>query len=155
LKKLHAYLYLGWHFLLHVLSKLFLLYRPGGLERVRDNFEPDGLTPLTEYERDMINRWQACIGCGYCEAICPELGVIPEYAKNARLMGPQLLAESALRDLSRADLALPSAQALAQLDGNQLEAICPVDIPLHELAEFLIRLDEATRERRNDSRKTT
>src|SRR5690554_2452131 len=145
LKKIHAYIYLGWHFLLHILSKIFFLYRPGGLKRVNENFEPEGLTPLTEAEREMMTKWQRCIGCGLCEAVCPELSVIPEYAKNTRLMGPQLIAESAMRDLSRADLALPSAEALAKVDGDALEAICPVDIPLNDLAKFLIRLDASTR----------
>lgn len=152
LKKIHAYIYLGWHFWLHILSKIFFLYRPGGLERVNQNFEPEGLTPLTEDEREMMNSWQRCIGCGMCEAVCPELRVIPEYAKNTRLMGPQLIAESAMRDLSRADLTLPSAEALAQVDDDRLEAICPVDIPLHSLAEFLIRLEDSTRNASNPSK---
>lgn len=145
LKKIHAYLYLGWHFLLHILSKIFLLYRPGGLQRVNQNFEPEGLTPLTEFEREMITSWQRCIGCGLCEAVCPELRVIPEYAANTRLMGPQLIAESAMRDLSRADLALPSAEALAKLDTRQLQDICPVDIAFYDLAQLLIRLERSTR----------
>jgi len=145
LKKIHAYIYLGWHFLLHILSKIFFLYRPGGLKRVNENFEPEGLTPLTGYEREMITSWQRCIGCGLCEAVCPELSVIPEYAKNTRLMGPQLIAESAMRDLSRADLALPSAEALAKVDAEQLQGICPVDIAFYDLAQLLIRLENSTR----------
>jgi succinate dehydrogenase/fumarate reductase-like Fe-S protein len=137
-RKVHAYALLAWHFFLHVLRKLFFVYRPGGIERVRDNFETEGIASLTARERQMIAKWQSCIGCGLCEAACADLSVIPDN----RHMGPQLLAESALRDLTQAELAIPSAEALEACDRDELEQICPVDIPLCELAEFLHRLGE-------------
>lgn len=136
MKSIHAYLLLAWHFLLHVLRKLFFIYRPGGIERVKENFETEGITSLTERERQMMAKWQSCIGCGLCEAVCAELSVIPDN----RHMGPQMLAESALRDLTQAELAIPSAEALEACDCDELAGICPVDIPLCELAEFLQRL---------------
>ncbi len=151
MKKFHAYLLLGWHFLLHVLSKLFMVYRPGGIERFTANFGPEGLSPVTERERQMLAKWQSCIGCGLCEAVCAELATIP----GNRLMGPQLLAESGMRDLSEAELALPSAEALEQCDCAELEAICPVGIPLCELAEFLVRLGEEARASRSEPAKRT
>lgn len=144
MKKFHAYLYLGWHFLLHVLRKVTFTYRAGGIARVRENFEPEGITPLTEAERDLLHEWQRCIGCGFCEAVSPELSLIPENAHQAHLFGPQFMAESAMRDLSHAELALPSAETIARLNAPALEGICPVGIPLVELAEFLMRLDQTT-----------
>lgn len=146
MKKVHAYILLGWHFLLHVLRKLFFVYRPGGIERFEQNFEPEGLVPVDDRERQMLTKWQSCIGCGLCEAVCPELGVIPEN----RHMGPQALAESGMRDLSRAELALPSREAIAECDYDELEAICPADIPIGELAEFLARLGQATHKARKE-----
>jgi succinate dehydrogenase/fumarate reductase-like Fe-S protein len=143
-RKVHAYALLAWHFLLHVLKKIFFLYRPGGIERVRENFENDGIASLTERERQMMAKWQSCIGCGLCEAACAEMSVIPEN----RHMGPQLLAESALRDLTQAELSIPSTRAINACDCDELEAICPVDIPLCELAEFLHRLGKETRSAR-------
>lgn len=144
MKKLHAYLYLGWHFLLHVLKKALFIYRPGGIERVEKNFAPDGITSLLKEERALLNQWQKCIGCGFCEAIAPELAVIPQHVHDAQLLGPQFLAESALRDITLTHLALPSAEAVAELNRQALQDICPVEIPLVELAEFLLRVDQAT-----------
>jgi succinate dehydrogenase/fumarate reductase-like Fe-S protein len=135
---IHAYALLAWHLLLHMLRKLFFLYRPGGIERVEQNFKDEGISSLTERERDLIAKWQSCIGCGLCEAACAELSAIPDN----RHMGPQLLAQSAIRDLTQAKLAIPSAEALEACDCDELEEICPVDIPLCELAEFLQRIGQ-------------
>ncbi|QDG54445.1 hypothetical protein FIV42_27980 [Persicimonas caeni] len=144
MRKLHAYILLAWHLLLHLTKKFLFLYRPGGIDRVKDNFETEGLTPLSAREREMIAKWQSCIGCGLCEAACAELSVIPEN----RHVGPQLLAESSMRDLSQAELAIPSAEAIEACGCDELEEICPVDIPLCDLAEFLHRLGNETRSAR-------
>lgn len=53
-----------------------------------------------------------------------------------------------MRDLSQAELALPSADVIELYDCDELEEICPVDIPLYELAEFLHRLGKETRSAR-------
>lgn len=147
MRRLHAYALLGWHFLLHWLKKLFFLYRPGGVERVRQNFESEGLTPLTADERRLLSEWQSCIDCGLCEAVCPELGVVPEQ----RQMGPALLAQSGVRDLSAAPLTLPSTEALRACDDERLQAICPVGIPLVDLRDFLVRLGKKTEAARSDA----
>ena len=140
MRKAHAYLLLAWHLLLHFVRKFTFMYRPGGLERVKENFEDEGLTPLSSRERDLIAQWQRCIGCGLCEAACAELSVIPEQ----RHAGPQLLAEASMRDLSQAELVVPQTDAIRALDCDELEGICPVDIPVCELAEFIERLGKET-----------
>ncbi|MFP4597566.1 MAG: 4Fe-4S dicluster domain-containing protein [Persicimonas sp.] len=138
MRHIHAYALLAWHMVVHILGKLVLLYKPGGIERVRAHFEPEGLTPLEAEEREMIAKWQSCIGCGLCEAVCPELDLIPDQ----RVMGPSLLAQGGMRELSHSELTLPSAEALQTCDCDALEQICPVDIPLCDLAAFLTRLGE-------------
>ena len=145
LKSLWAYSLLAWHFLLHMLKKITFLYDRGGMERFRGHFDREGLAPISADEREMLSKWQRCIGCGLCEAVSAELSVIPEQ----RHMGPALLAQGGMCDLSESDLALPSADAVEQLDCDQLQGICPVDIPLCDLAQFLRRIGRETHEARS------
>lgn len=140
MKHIHAYALLTWHMILHLLQKLFMVYRPGGIGRVRENFAHEGLISVSAEEHEMLKKWQSCIGCGLCEAACADLSVIPDN----RHAGPQLLAQGTVRDLSKSDLALPEADAIGACDCVALEGICPVGIPLCELGEFLSRLGEET-----------
>ena len=142
MNRLKALWLLGWHFFLHWLRKLTFLYDRGGIKRFRGNFDREGLVPLDEQERELLPRWQACIGCGLCEAVCPDLRAIPD----GRHTGPAYLAHSAVRDLSEARMAIHAAELLARCqDGcRDCEDICPTGVPLAELARFLIRVgDEA------------
>lgn len=137
MKRLHAIVLLGWHFLLHYLSKITFLYDPGGLEQFRENFDDDGLRSLDEESRRKLADWQKCIGCGYCEAACPELKAIPEN----RHRGPALMAESSIRDLSETELAAVDADAIESCDFERLERVCPTDVPIRDIAEFLAETD--------------
>jgi succinate dehydrogenase/fumarate reductase-like Fe-S protein len=141
MSRLYAIVLLGWHFLIHYLKKLTLLYDPGGLEQFRENFASEGLASLDDQERELLADWQRCIGCGLCEAACPELSTIPEN----RHKGPRYIALGAGRDLSEAELAIPTARAVETCQ-EDLREICPVDIPLADLAAFLERM--AKREER-------
>jgi len=135
LNRLHALVLLGWHFLLHYLKKVTFLYDPGGLDQFRENFDEEGLGSLSDDERDALRQWERCIGCGLCEAACSELSVIPDN----RHAGPRYVAMCSMRDLSEADDALPSAEALEACDCEELEEVCPVDIPICDIASFLER----------------
>lgn len=138
MNRIYATILLGWHFLLHYLKKLTLLYDPGGLEQFRENFEEEGLGSLSDEDRRALAQWQRCIGCGLCEAACPDLSFIPEN----RHAGPRYLAMAAMRDLSEPDLALPSTDVLENCDCDRAEAVCPVDIPIADIATFLRRQSE-------------
>ncbi|MFB6263548.1 MAG: hypothetical protein ABEL76_07975 [Bradymonadaceae bacterium] len=136
MRRLHAILLLGWHTLLHLVAKLTLFYDPGGLEQFRENFAAEGLASLRERERQALAEWQSCVGCGLCEAASPELSGIPEN----RHLGPSYMAQSTMRDLSESELAVPSVEALDDCDFEELEAVCPADVPLEDLADFLRRI---------------
>lgn len=150
MNRVYAIVLLGWHFLLHYLKKITFLYDPGGIEQFRENFDDEGLYSLDERQRELLGDWQRCIGCGLCEAACDELSVIPE----GRETGPRYVALSSSRDLSESDLAVPSADALSACDCDELQRICPVDIPVCDLAAFLHEVGEREseiRERRPGS----
>ena len=136
MSRLYALVLLGWHFILHYLKKLTLLYDPGGIEQFRENFASEGLASLDERERRLLSDWQRCIGCGLCEASCPELSAVPK----GREVGPRYIALGASRDLSEAELAIPTAEAVESCDADELQRICPVDIPIVDLAAFLRRM---------------
>lgn len=138
MSRIYAILLLGWHFLLHYLKKITFLYDPGGLEQFRENFGDEGLCSVDERQRELLADWQRCIGCGLCEAECDELSIIPEGRRD----GPRYIALSSSRDLSESDLAIPSAQALSSCDCDDLQSVCPVDIPICDLAEFLREVGE-------------
>jgi len=138
MSRLYSVLLLGWHFLLHYLRKVTFLYDPGGIEKFRENFDDEGLHSLDERERELLADWQRCIGCGLCEAASSELAVIPEQREK----GPRYIALCSSRDLSETELAAPSADALADYDGDRLQSVCPVDIPVADLAAFLREFDD-------------
>jgi ferredoxin len=133
MRRAYAMVLLGWHLLLHVLKKVTFLYDPGGIDAFRHAFDADGLGSLTARESDLLAEWRRCIGCGLCEAATPELHFIPA----RRRQGPSYLAMSASRDLSELEWARDAADAVEVLDRDSLRDICPVDIDLVELAEFV------------------
>jgi succinate dehydrogenase/fumarate reductase-like Fe-S protein len=147
MSRVYASILLGWHFLLHYLKKLTFQYDPGGLKQFRENFDDEGLGSLSEEDRRALHQWQRCIGCGLCEAACPELSVIPEN----RHAGPRYLAMAAMRDLSEPDLAIPTADIVSSGDCERAEAVCPVDIPLEDIADFLRRQNEQSSRRHDDT----
>lgn len=147
MSRFYALLLLAWHLVIHLIQKLTFVYDPGGLELFRENFDRDGLYSLTARERELLSDWQRCIGCGLCEAACPALSIIP---KN-RHAGPRYLAMGSMRDLSESGVALDSAESLEACDGDELEEVCPVDIPLGDLAEFIKRVGRAEREMKEGS----
>lgn len=151
MNRIYATILLGWHFLLHYVKKLTFVYDPGGLEQFRENFDDEGLGSLSAEDREALADWQRCIGCGLCEAACPELSVIPEN----RHAGPRYLAMAAMRDLSEPDLSIPATDVLDSCDCERAEAVCPVDIPIDDIAAFLRRQSKKSSEPHSDPRADT
>ncbi len=127
-----ALVLLAWSLVKVMLKKLFGRPRPG-LAQFHENYDPEGLRPLDEAERDAIPRFSGCIACGRCdlgeaERIVASRGQypglmqlvlassrsMPDYGAAAR--GFAYVPERVLRDKSRA---------------------CPVGIPFESLATFV------------------
>lgn len=128
---LKSFALLGWQFLLHLLSRLTFTYRRRGAARFHENFAPEHLLPLTPEDRQMLPLWQSCIVCGLCDAVCPEL------------LSPELIATGMLGDLTKLGLVTQEASALTRCEGcSDCEAICPVGLPLRDLAAFIVRMGQ-------------
>jgi succinate dehydrogenase/fumarate reductase-like Fe-S protein len=133
MSRVRAYALLAWHLLMHMLQKLTLLYTPGGIEQYRQNFLPEGLVALTPEERQHLAACHRCTGCGLCEAAASEFSLIT----RRRHGGPRYAAQSLIRDLSESERARASIEALSEADLDELDAICPADVPLSRIVEIL------------------
>jgi succinate dehydrogenase/fumarate reductase-like Fe-S protein len=133
MSRVRAYALLAWHLVMHLLQKLTLLYAPGGIEQYRQNFLPEGLVALTPEERERLAACHRCTGCGLCEAAASEFSLIT----RRRHAGPRYAAQSLLRDLSESRAAREAIDALAEADLEELDAICPADVPLSRIVEIL------------------
>jgi succinate dehydrogenase/fumarate reductase-like Fe-S protein len=141
MSRVRAYTLLAWHLVMHLLQKLTLLYTPGGIEQYRQNFLPEGLVALTPEERERLAACHRCTGCGLCEAAASEFSLIT----RRRHAGPRYAAQSLLRDLSQSERARESIEALAEADLEELDAICPADVPLSQIVEILESLAQRSR----------
>lgn len=135
MKQLRAIALLGWHFLLHWLSKLVLIYRRGGIERFRANYDPDRLLPVGEEDRALLDRWQRCTACGLCEAVCASAAPVPRLASA----GPMLLMTAGSRDLSEHGVAALAAGKLPFPGAEEAAALCPMGVPIPEVLAFVAR----------------
>ena len=110
---------------------------PASAEEVLITYAEDRLRPLTPAERTRLPAMSRCIGCGLCALVVRRLGRtrLPDLA-NAYLRDLTLLPLCA-SDLEGGD---PGQTALAAA-----AAVCPVGVPLDEVAAIVRRL--ATQER--------
>lgn len=124
---LRSLLLLGLHFFKHVLSKLTFRYDRGGSKRFVRNYVPDRLLPLEAETRGALPRWQACIGCGLCDAAYGDASV-----------SVMSIVVSAARDFST--LADASADAARLVDAARLaeaEVACPMGVPITDVVSYV------------------
>jgi succinate dehydrogenase/fumarate reductase-like Fe-S protein len=140
MSKTGAWVNLAASFWLHVLS--LKPWRPGGgLELFRENYDADGLRPLTEHERDRLPHFATCLNCGLCLAACALLG-----RPEQELSGPpDLIAQCYSRAPHQSWAAAGEAAAFAACAPcGACEAICPAGVPLREIAAYVARAAEET-----------
>ena len=71
MRRAYAIALLAWHFWKHILLKVTFLYRRGGQNRFVENYREDRVFPVPASVRDRLPEWQACTGCGLCDAYAP------------------------------------------------------------------------------------
>ena len=129
--RLHALVLLAWALVRSLLAPL--LGTRGGLAEFRSSYAPDRLPPLTPDERRGLPELTGCIACGLCnvgegDRIARSGGV---YAGVMDLM----LASS--RNMPDFDAAVRSFEAIGDDRLAQLEARCPVGVPMRKVAAFV------------------
>jgi succinate dehydrogenase/fumarate reductase-like Fe-S protein len=133
---LKSFWLLGVQFVLHLLRRLFFLYHPGGAARFLENYLEDHIVPLEAGDREEMERWQHCTGCGLCEAACPT----PIMTSKGLQTSFASLALTTWRDMSAYHLTADQAAALAECgECDACESVCPERIPLRDLAAFVVR----------------
>ncbi|MEW6776574.1 MAG: hypothetical protein AB1405_09795 [Bdellovibrionota bacterium] len=65
-RRIHALIFLGWRYFLHLLKAVSPFHRRPGLEKFRQNYLPDGITFYSPGERAAMPRMERCIGCDAC-----------------------------------------------------------------------------------------
>jgi hypothetical protein len=122
-------------FVAHQLRRRFRPSPPASAEEVVTAYARDRLRPLTPAERERLPAMSRCINCGLCALVVRRVGHVrlPDLA-SAYLRDLTLL-PAAAADLEGGD---PGAGALAAA-----AAVCPVGVPLDEVAAAVRRLASA------------
>ena len=129
--RLHALVILAWALVRSLLAPLLGTRR--GLAGFRSNYAADRLPPLTPAERAVLPELTGCIACGLCD--------VGEGARIARSGGVYagvmdlMLASS--RNMPDYDAAAPSFRAIGDQRLAELEARCPVGVPMRKVAAFV------------------
>ena len=133
---------LGLQFLVHMFRRLFFLYRPGGSDRFESNYRPDRILPISEKHAAVLPSWQCCTGCGFCDVACPVAGT----KVGAHAFSIATLALSGWRDFTALHHCVDIADVMLACDDcDACERACPEDIPLKELARFVVENGQTLR----------
>jgi hypothetical protein len=116
----------------HVLRRRLSPSSHATAEDVLRTYADDRLQPLTAGERSRLPVMSRCINCGLCAMVAGRVGRVRLPDLGSSYLRDLTLLPSAARDLDGGD-AGPSAMAAAA-------AVCPVGVPLDELAAIVQRL---------------
>jgi hypothetical protein len=119
--------------MIRTLLRSLFARRVSGIQAFRDNYDADGLPPVSRDERERMLAFSGCIACGLCDR--GEGDRIAQSGGAYRGVMSLVLASSRSMPDYRAaaySFGFVSDQALAEK-----EAICPARIPFRELACFV------------------
>lgn len=126
-----AYAVLGWSLLKVGVDRLF--GKRTGMALFRDNYDGDRLPPLDAPERARLVDFSGCIACGLCD-----VGEGERIATSrGAYRGIMALALASSRSMPDFDAAARAVDHVPQGVLRAKEAICPVRLPLAELAGFV------------------
>jgi succinate dehydrogenase/fumarate reductase-like Fe-S protein len=130
---------LGWYFGKRLIARLF--FRQHGLARFEAQYGSEGLFALAPEEREAVASLSKCIACGICDA---SFGPYHGIARSS-LRGPSDLVLAQSRSLPDWDALAP---ALAQLERGrveEIEALCPAQVPFERVLRVAKKRAEALR----------
>ena len=114
---------------------LRLLFRRGrrGIAAFRQNYDADGLPPVTASEREQMPAFGRCIACGLCDR-----GEGQRIARSGgAYRGVMSLVLSASRSMPDYRAAAYSVSFISDEELAEKERICPVAVPMRQIARFV------------------
>lgn len=126
-KKIKAVAYLGLHIILHFLKKIFKIKQRHKKDFIQ-SYKADRIFAITAHQRTEMPAYSRCYQCRLCDTVCPEL------ATNPKLLAPSYLVGSFSRSLT--DFYYYET-VYDCLDCQKCEDICPQDVPIKEIIEFM------------------
>ena len=128
---MHALLILAWAFIRSLLAPLVGARR--GLADFRASYAADRLPPVAADERRFLPQLSGCIACGLCN-----VGEGDRIARSGGIYaGVMDLMLASSRNMPDYDAAIRSFDAIGDETLAQLEARCPVRVPMRQLAAFV------------------
>ncbi len=121
-----------------LLRRLFGRTR-SGIQAFRDNYDADGLPPLTREERSAITSFQRCIACGLCDRGEAERVA----ASGGAYRGVMALMVAASRSMPDYRAAAYSFSFVSDAVLAEKEALCPTLVPMRAIARFVRAKAEA------------
>jgi hypothetical protein len=129
--RLHAIVLLAWALLRSVLASLFGTRR--GLAAFKQSYAADRLPPLSPAERQELPQLTGCIACGLCD-VGEGARMVQSRGAYAGVMDLMLASSRNMPDF---DAAVRSFDAVGDARLAELEARCPVRVPMRRLAAFV------------------
>lgn len=115
--------------------------RASGLASFRENYDADGLPPVTADERAAMAEFGRCIACGLCDR--GEAARIAASRGEYRGVMPLMLAAS--RSMPDYRLAARSFAHVPDAALAEKERLCPAHVPMRRIARFVLEKSEMTR----------
>jgi succinate dehydrogenase/fumarate reductase-like Fe-S protein len=125
---------LGWAYARHQVRRRLRPPPKSNAQDVQTTYAEDRLRPLTSNERARLPAMSRCINCGLCALVVKRMGGIRLADLPATYMRDYTHLQAAVLDFNGAD---PGTHALLTA-----AAVCPVGVPLEEVAEAVRRLAE-------------
>jgi len=132
MERLHAILRLAWALLRSLLAPLFGGRR--GLAQFRASYAKDRLPPVTAPERRQLPRLGGCIACGLCN-VGEGARIVASKGRYAGVMDLMLASSRSMPDY---DAAAPSFRAISDDRLEELEALCPTQVPMRAIKAFVL-----------------
>lgn len=118
---------------MRVILRLLFTKQAPGLEKFHDNYDADGLAPVTADERETMTQYSGCIACGRCD-----VGESERIAKSdGQYPGLMQLVLASTRSMPDYDAAARGFSFIPDDVLREKVARCPARIPFVELASFV------------------
>jgi hypothetical protein len=130
--RVKAIVLLGFTLLVTLLRRLFSR-RGTGLQSFRENYDADGLPPLTAEERRKMPSFERCIACGLCDR-----GEAERIARSGgAYRGVMALMVAGSRSMPDFRAAAYSFSFVPEDVLAEKERICPTRVPMRDIARFV------------------